>query len=72
MRKISPNDVRDDFREQLRNLSDFHTEACNLLTWQAQQSTLIENNLLAAAVAWEGFVSDMFIAYINRDAIQFK
>ena len=72
MRKISPNDVRDDFREQLRNLSDFHTEACTALTGQAQQSTLTENNLLAAAVAWEGFVSDMFIAYINRDATQFK
>jgi hypothetical protein len=28
--------------------------------------------LLAAAVAWEGFVSDMFIAYINGDATRFK
>ena len=28
--------------------------------------------MLAAAVTWEGFVSDMFVAYINRDATRFK
>lgn len=27
---------------------------------------------MAAAVTWEGFVSDMFIALINRDATRFK
>ncbi|MCE8421760.1 hypothetical protein LZ190_24440, partial [Rhodovulum sulfidophilum] len=33
---------------------------------------MTEHSLLSAAVAWEGFVSDMFIAYINRDPARFK
>lgn len=72
MRKISPTDVRDDFRQQLSNLTFFHNTGFTAFVSEADQSTLTEHSLLAAAVAWEGFVSDMFIAYINRDATVFK
>lgn len=72
MRKISPGGVRDDFRQQLTDLTQFHNRGFAAFTSETDQSTLTEHSLLAAAVTWEGFVSDMFIAYINRDATRFK
>ena len=72
MRKVSPVDVRNDFRGQLAAITAFHNTGSAAFTSDADQSTLTEHTLLAAAVAWEGFVSDMFIAYINRDATRFK
>lgn len=72
MKKISPTSVRDDYREQLKNLTKFHNAGLEAFSSETDQSTLTEHSLLAAAVAWEGFISDMFIAYINRDATRFK
>lgn len=72
MRKISPDSVRDDFRQQLANLTTFHNAGFAAFSSETDQSTLTEHSLLAAAVTWEGFVSDMFIAYINRDSTRFK
>ena len=72
MRKISPEGVRDDFRQQLADLITFHNTGFADFSTDADQSTLTEHSLLASAVTWEGFVSDMFIAYINRDATRFK
>ena len=72
MRKISPEAVRDDYRQQLRDLSAFHRAGFTAFTSDADRSTLTEHSLMAAAVTWEGFVSDMFIALINRDATRFK
>lgn len=72
MRKISPDSVRDDFRQQLANLKVFHTTGFQAFSSETDQSTLTEHSLLAAAVTWEGFISDMFIAFINRDATRFK
>lgn len=72
MRKISPTDVRNDFRTQLANLTTFHNIGLAGFASESDQSTLTEHSLLAAAVAWEGFISEMFVAYINRDPTQFK
>lgn len=72
MRKISPDSVRDDFRQQLSGLTKFHNAGFTAFSSETDQSTLTEHSLLAAAVTWEGFVSDMFIAFINRDATRFK
>lgn len=72
MRKISPQDVRDDFCAQLVELSRFYQAGMAALSNDKDRSTLTEHSLLAAAVAWEGFVSDLFIAYINGDSTQFK
>jgi hypothetical protein len=72
VRKINPTSVRDDFRSQLTGLITFHDAGIAAFTSDTDKSTLTERSLLAAAVAWEGFVSDMFIAYINGDATRFK
>lgn len=72
MRKISPADIKRDFQTQLTDLTSFYRAGMLAFTSQKDQSTLTEHTLLASAVAWEGFVSDMFIAYINVDATRFK
>ena len=72
MRKVSPDALRDDFRRQLADLTTFHNTGFATFPSGTDQSTLTDHSLLAAAVTWEGFVSDMFIAYINRDATRFK
>lgn len=72
MRKISPQGIRDDFKTQLTGLKNFYSAGIVGLRNDSDQSTLTEHSLLAAAVAWEGFVSDLFIAYINVDASRFK
>lgn len=72
MRKVSPQDIRDDFQQQLVDLTSFYQAGMAALGSGKDQSTLTEHSLLAAAVAWEGFLSDMFIGYINVDATRFK
>lgn len=72
MRKVSPQDIRDDFGRQLTDLTNFYQAGMEALGSGREQSTLTEHSLLAAAVAWEGFISDMFIGYINVDATRFK
>lgn len=72
MRKISPESVKDDFRQQLTALINFHNDGFAAFATDANKSTFTEHSLLAAVVTWEGFVSDLFIAYINRDATRFK
>jgi len=72
LRKISPNGVRDDFRSQLTAITAFYDAGLAAFGGDEHRSTLTEQSLLAVAVAWEGFVSDMFIAFINRDPTRFK
>lgn len=72
MRKIAPKDIRDDFKTQLLDLKNFYLAGVAGLPSDSDQSTLTEHSLLAAAVAWEGFISDLFVAYINVDAARFK
>ena len=72
MRKISPQDIRDDFQKQLADLTNFYRAGTSALISEKDQSTLTEHSLLACAVAWEGFISDMFIGYINVDSTRFK
>lgn len=72
MRKISPQSIIDDFIKQLGDIKTLYIEGIGALSNDGGKSRLAEYSLLAAAVAWEGFISDMFIAYINSDCSQFK
>ncbi|NKK72494.1 hypothetical protein GFM13_19335 [Rhizobium leguminosarum bv. viciae] len=71
MRKINPVDVRQDFDRSLIDLIAFYTTVKSGLSLDKDQSFLAENTVLTAATLWEGFVNDLFIAYINRDTSQF-
>ncbi|MCU1033270.1 hypothetical protein JAK64_05835 [Stenotrophomonas maltophilia] len=70
MRKIDPASVKADFIEQLDAIKGFFDTTCTKLDNSTDQSTLAEHMLMAAAVAWEGFISDLFIALMNRDSSQ--
>ena len=72
MRKISPDSVRNDFRQQIADLTSFYNTGMNGFLAKKDKSAFVENCLLVTAVAWESFVSDMFIAFVNRDATSFK
>lgn len=72
MRKISPQSISEGFLLQIAKLRHFHEAGLAAFTNQSDHSSLTEQSLLSAAVTWEGFVSDIFVAYINRDASVFK
>jgi hypothetical protein len=72
VRKINPADVKSDFDQQLTALNDFYVSGIEKFSGDAEKSTYIENCMLVLAVAWEGFVNDLFIAYINRNPDRFK
>ena len=71
MRKINPADVRADFASGLADITTFYATAHAAITRDRDRTFLVESTFLSAAVLWEGFVSDLFLAYINRDATQF-
>lgn len=71
MRKINPDAVKADFAKGLQELSAFHAAAVEALAGEAHRSFLAESTLLSAAVRWERYLSDLFVAYINRDSTQF-
>ena len=72
MRKISPAGVKSDFDAQLTAVENFYRAGRQAFSSARDQSTFVEHSLLAAAVIWEGFLSDLFIAYVNRDPARFK
>lgn len=76
MRKIRPNDVIDDFRSQATELLDYFgrlsTALNNTANELSDRSTLAEQTFLNAATAFEGFLSDVFIAFLNRDSSQYQ
>jgi hypothetical protein len=68
MRKIDPDGVRDDFIAAIT-----WVEALGGLVEDAPGAPqqLSELQLLAAVVYWEGFLTDLFVAYLNRDSARF-
>jgi hypothetical protein len=71
MRKINPADVRADFASGLANVAAFYATAQAAITGDRDRTFLVESTFLSAAVLWEGYVSDLFLAYINRDSTRF-
>ena len=72
VRKIKPDDVRADFDALILDIEGFYDAAVRSVVTEKDQTLLAESTLLSCAVLWEGFLSDLFIAYINRDPAQFK
>lgn len=71
MRKINPGDVRADFASGLADLATFYATAWVAITGDRDRTYLAESTILSAAVLWESYVSDLFLAYINRDSSRF-
>jgi hypothetical protein len=71
MRKINPLDVKTSFASLIAEVDDFYKTVDRLVTAKKDKSLLVEGTFLSCAVLWEGFLSDLFIAYINRDSTEF-
>lgn len=71
MRKSNPDDVRNDFAAGLADVIAFYNAANTVLPGDKNKTLLVEHTFLAAAVLWESFLSDLLIAYINRNAGRF-
>jgi hypothetical protein len=71
MRKMNPVDVKTDFENGLLALGKFYAVTNAVLPLDSQRTFLAENSLMAAAVLWEGFISDLLVAYINRASTRF-
>jgi hypothetical protein len=71
MRKIKPSDVIDDFKSQIDELSEYFGRVdaaiAGTTTRQKDISLLAEQSFVTAAVAFESFLSDLFVAFINRN-----
>lgn len=71
MRKIDPTSVKDDFVAALDDISNSLVEVKTAKLSGATNKLVAESSLLSASVLWERFVSDLFVAYINRDSSKF-
>lgn len=71
MRKADPDKVKRLFKEQLDELEQFFTRVATQIQGtpneKADLSQLAQSVFLSAFVAYEVMVSDLFLAYINRD-----
>lgn len=72
MRKINPDDVKQDFDDQLTALATFCTNGLAAFSSESDKSAFVTSCMLVLAVAWEGFINDLLIAYVNGDASRFK
>lgn len=66
MRKLDPHDVLADFDIALQDV-ELMLAAALPVTSGGPRDRLAEAAFLTAGVLWEGFLSDLFVAYLNRD-----
>jgi hypothetical protein len=68
--------VIDDFRSQTSELLKYYQRLSAALNKKSHElsdrSTLAEQTLVNAATAFEGFLSDIFIAFLNRDSSKYQ
>jgi len=76
MRKVRPQDVRDDFHQLISERLHHFDRVENLLGGTPNEkrdlSILSETTLHSSYVAFECFLSDLLLAYINRDFSQYQ
>ena len=76
MRKLDPDDVRADFdAEAVAIVGHFDRISGSLAgtaTKEGDISRLAANSFLALFVAFERFISDLFLAYLNRDFTTYR
>ena len=67
MRKIDPEGVWHDFEKQLDEQSQYYQKSWDALTDAADRKVASENYALTIGVMFEGYVNDLFFAYLNRN-----
>jgi hypothetical protein len=71
MRTSNPTSVREDFVRALADIDTAFTSVDLSRVPDKSKQLVAEYCLVAAAVLWEGYVSDLFVAYISHDMSQF-
>lgn len=72
MRTINPASIKNDFLSAIGDIKTTHA-ATTIPTIPSKSRKLIsEYSFLSAAILLEGYISDLFIAYINRDGSRFS
>jgi hypothetical protein len=66
-RKLDPKSARKGFAKAIGGLTTAGEEIAPSKASAATKDLFAEGLLLSAAVHWEGFLHDLFVAYINRD-----
>ncbi len=67
MRKIDPQGVLDDFKNQLSDQADYYSASWQALDDADHRKIATESYAIAIGVMFEGFVNDLIFAYANRD-----
>jgi hypothetical protein len=70
MRTMDPAIIHSSFQAQLVRVLGFYNSAKPHLS-DADVTILASSTLVSVATIWESFVSDLIIAYINRDPSTF-
>jgi len=72
LRTMDPARVRASFDAQIDDALSFYRRVVTGLRSDADVTRLSALTLMSAATIWESFLSDLVIAYINRDPSQFS
>jgi len=70
VRTMDPAIVKTSFWNQLSDVFGFY-QRTSLLVAAQDANILARSTLMASATLWESFISDLFVAYINRDPSRF-
>jgi hypothetical protein len=68
VRKLNPTAVRTDFDSAIATQELFYTRLRPLALSASDRKQLAEQVFFGAACLWEGFVSDLLVAYCNTDS----
>ena len=72
MRTQDPANIRADFDKSLTDVENAFTASEASLPDDRTKKLIAEYLFVAAATLFEGFVSDLFVAYINRNSEKFR
>lgn len=67
MRTKDPANIKSDFLSSLKDVEDAYVSMAGAALAPTHNNLMAEYTFLGASVLLEGFVSDLFVAYINRD-----
>ena len=71
MRTANPSNIRDDFLIALDDIKDAVDDITGKGVAQKSRRHAVEYSYLAASILLEGFISDLFVAYINKKNTSF-
>jgi hypothetical protein len=72
MRTQDPTNIRADFESAIGDIETAVNAAEQSIQGDPARKLISEYSFVSAATLFEGFISDLFVAYINRDSQRFR